>query len=141
MPKLLLFAPCEKVIIDKDTNTLSLVSILHQLTFHLPPGVQVLPDAAVPIKWHTLSLWEKEANDDGVSFEQRIELRGQNNKILVQSNSSWSFTTSTHRVTNNIHGFPSAPGPLRLVLQFRRPESQWTEVASYPLEVIITAQS
>jgi len=75
MPKLLIFAACEKVLIDQ-LNNLSLISVLQEAKVGMPPqGVQAqLPSGAklmAPIKWDVLALWAK--TDDKVC-EQRVAL-------------------------------------------------------------------
>src|SRR5712691_4610155 len=85
MPKLLLFAPCEKVIIAQYGNTASLITILQELTVSVPPDVQIPADAKVPVQWYGFSLWQKQPGDEGKRYEQQIEFADPDGGIVVSA--------------------------------------------------------
>ena len=59
MPKLLMFAPCEKVIIDQFNNP-TLVSILQQWA---PDQRDIPENAFAPQRWDVFTLWYRLAED------------------------------------------------------------------------------
>jgi hypothetical protein len=137
MPKILLFAPCEKIIIDGVTNNVTLISLLQRVIYRIKTNVQIGPNAAVPIQWDTLAMWQREEGDEGTTFNQRIELRSASNQVLIDRQSPFRFETRFARVITRAQGFPiGTPGFLSLVLSYKRPESEWIEVGNFPLELI-----
>jgi hypothetical protein len=138
MPKLLLFAPCEKVLVDEATHTTSLIVVLQEIHYKLPPGTPALqPNAALPLQWSIVSLWQEEdPADAGVEFEQRIVLENNAGVALVTTDVKWKFTRPNHRIVANVPGLPLGSRKLLIKLSYRVPPSRdWIEAASFPLEV------
>jgi hypothetical protein len=76
MPQLLVFAPCEKVIISQDENNPTLVAVLTELGGEYQTTGQPLPpNFILPLRWSIFCLWKQEPGDEGKTFEQRIRLR------------------------------------------------------------------
>lgn len=72
MPRLILLAACEKVIIDQNQLP-SVIGIFQAMKFQLQGAP--LPDNAVsPMKWSIFSLWKHTAEENGVQFTQHIEI-------------------------------------------------------------------
>jgi hypothetical protein len=139
MPKLLLFAPCDKAIIDTETNMVSLVAVIESIQFARAPNVQVPPNAMLPIKWDIVTCWEREPEDHGVEFRQRIRLIVPDNQSLFENEATWQFETLLHRTVAHIYGFPfTAPGLCRLNLSLLRPNQEWIEIASFPIQLTET---
>ena len=137
MPKLLLFAPCEKVIIDHDNNTVSLISVFQQVQFQVPDNSGLPEKAALPMQWYMLSMWKKEEGDTDQEFEQRFLLRGENNETILESVAAWHFAPEieVHRHTIRTLGLPLGHPNLELVLFFRRVGEEWREIATYPFTI------
>src|SRR6266536_5914459 len=74
MPKLLVFAACEKVLIDQQNNV-SLISVLQEAKVGMPDSAKekLTPGAKVmaAMKWDALTLWVK---TDDKPYEQRVAL-------------------------------------------------------------------
>jgi len=138
MPKLLLFAPCEKVIVAQDGNTVSLITILQELTISVPPDVQIPADAKVPMQWYGFSLWQKQPGDEGKRYEQQIELADPDEGIVVSASSQFELTAPAHRILAIFSGFPVGQFGeymLRLYLREEKESEEKREVASFPLTV------
>jgi hypothetical protein len=138
MPKLLLFVPCEKVIIAQDSNTLSLITILQELTINVPPDVQIPENAQVPMNWCALSLWHQQSGDEEKSYEQRVELCGPEGKVLTSATSQMKISSASHRVIAFFTGFPVGQfgqHTLKLYLREDKEGEERKEVASFPLTV------
>ena len=73
MPKILIFAPCDKVIISEDDNTTSLISLIEAFTIGIPEDVQFPEDTSIPIRWHIVHCEIVEGEGDK-RFEQRTNL-------------------------------------------------------------------
>jgi hypothetical protein len=74
MPKLLLFAPCEKVIVDRETNSTSLITLLETVSLYVKESEEdKLPaDARSPLVWSILALWQTEPGDESKKWEARV---------------------------------------------------------------------
>ncbi len=142
MPRLLLFTPCENVLISENSNV-SLINVMNEVT--LTPSER-LPDplpegAATPMRWFLLSQWEILPEDIGRTFEQRITL---SNDQRTPLEGITQFTPEQnkilHRLIARLDHFPLIPsGNYRLKLFLRLAgEQTWQEVSSHPFNVIIS---
>src|SRR6476619_1072966 len=59
MLKLLIFAPCDKVIISAGGQT-SLVGVMEEVHVSIAKGKEFGADAMIPYKWNVLTLWARE---------------------------------------------------------------------------------
>jgi hypothetical protein len=78
MPKLILFAPCEKIVVDQIDNTTSLISLLEALQVADIPDIErdkIPDDASIPVNWSLLALWQSEIGDDQKLFDTRFNLQ------------------------------------------------------------------
>ena len=124
MPKLLVFAPCEKVIISQDENNPTLIAILSSLTLQTTAeelaktatsvegseGGAVQPPMAL-VRWSIFSMWLREPEDDeGKDFHQTIEIVSPDDRVLLSNKMTFKFsgTARTHRLTLHVGGFPVA---------------------------------
>lgn len=144
MPKLLMFAPCEKVIVDKQSNNVSLIAVLQDLQLRLP-DVPIPAKVTVPIRWHIFSMWLREPGDENRRYEQSCELVAPVGAVLARTRSLFSLEKPTHRVIVSMQGFPLAQSGaggeylLKLYLRAEREGAEPNEVATYPLSVEILA--
>ena len=137
MPKLLIFAPCEKVLVDEVTKTVTLIGVLQELHYKVPPGTVMQPNSLLPLNWQVISLWqEEEQADAGVEFEQRLVLENSAGQALFTNEVKWRFTRPSQRMVANVPGFPIGSRKLMLKLFYRVPPSHWIEVASFPIELM-----
>jgi hypothetical protein len=76
MPKLLLFAPCEKVVIDQTDNTTSIICLLEaiQIAVSESEEASIPPDAIIPINWYLIALWQTEKGDTDKQFETQYSV-------------------------------------------------------------------
>lgn len=74
MPKLILFAACEKVIVDHYDNSTSLITLLEAINIAVRQEDQanIPDDAGVPLNWYLLALWQVEPGDEAITFESRF---------------------------------------------------------------------
>lgn len=140
MPKLLMFAPCDNVLISGENQSASLIIVLTQIVYQGTIPDPFPPNAMSPMRWSTFSQWEFETEDSGINFQQKITLvddAGQE-AYSNQVNFTGIPSKSIHRVVTTNFGFPLlAPGVYRLKLSYQRAaQGDWQEVADYPLEIL-----
>lgn len=137
MPKLLLFAACEKAMVDQG-NVASLMSLLEEINVQVPPGVVPPTNAMAPMTWTIFSLWEQIPEDQGKKFEQRSALMTPAGATLLETPIAViELKTPRHRVTSSIMGMPIAHVGGLLVKAFVREKgaTNWMEAGSYPITV------
>ncbi len=140
MLKLLIFAPCEKLIEGKD-KTASLISIMESIELTLATGETVPPDALAPVRWNVMVFWRREADIEGeIEFEQRIDVRRPDGELATGGTNK--FTASNkHLNYRNTLDFQIMPigqaGDILVKLRLRqiKPETEWRDVAEYPIAV------
>jgi hypothetical protein len=137
MPKLLIFAPCEKVLVDELTHTVTLIGVLQELHYKVPPGTSMQPNSLLPLSWQVISLWQEEdPADAGVEFEQRLALENNAGQVLFANEVKWRFTRPSQRMVANVPGLPIGFRKLTLRLSYRVPPSHWIEAATFPIELM-----
>ncbi len=150
MPKLLVFAPCEKVIISQDENNPTLIAILTAFTLQTDAeslkkaiGESTSADAGiamVPLRWSVFCLWQREPSDGEQEFTQTIDIEAPGgDRVIISHRNTFSFTpaANTHRINLNFPGFPvGEPGvyTIRLSLDSK-------PIADYALELKLAPQT
>jgi hypothetical protein len=143
MPKLLVFAPCERVILAAEGDpSASLIAILQGF------GVPVRPPrderVNIPMVWHIFSLWEQ-VSDDDLSYRQKFQLVGASGEELIMSRvlpviAKTDRPKRFHRVNVRIAGFPlkgDAGDYLVKLWVSSDAGDSFTEHASFPIPVSI----
>jgi hypothetical protein len=75
MLKMLAFIVCEKVIIEKDTETPNVISVVQTVKFQAQPGApDPSKDAMAPFRWAVFTVLNPENDDIGKSFRQRGDI-------------------------------------------------------------------
>jgi len=142
MLKLLIFAPCEKVILGEDKST-SLIGLLEALEVGISTSEDLPLDAAAPLQWHVLALWQRtESVNEDIQYQQRIEVVRPDGHVA-----GWGmleFTvTDKHENFRNVLKMPAIPigvaGRCLIKVSLRRiggPDLEWHEFGQYPLRII-----
>jgi hypothetical protein len=138
MPRLLLFAPCQRVLIGQD-NLISLIEIMNEITLsgEIPDP---LPErAATQMKWSIFAQWEASNEDIGQRFEQRIQMV-RDDVVAFESMADFTIEAGkpVHRMVANLTFFPLVPGgAYRMLLSIRRSGTEeWEQAGDYPFNVI-----
>jgi hypothetical protein len=141
MPKLLIFAPCEKVIIDQN-NVLSIITVLQELKIELPEPPRAI-DGKTPViamKWDVVALWAK-TNDDAPEtvYQTRlgfIDPTGVALEGFAAGAVEFSFADkSHHRIVTTILGFPIQHEGRYLVRLWlhKKGDAEGDPVAEFPI--------
>ena len=137
MPKLLMLAPCENVLIHRDHDSASLINVITMIL--LPEtSEEALSDAMVPLRWFFFCDWEMLQEDRGVRFEQRLRMTD-GEKSYLETNQAFTGLERMlhHRVAAVFHAFPLVPpGTYHFEISIRKVETEdWIVGGSYPIEV------
>ena len=139
MPKLLLFAPCERLIVEHGANTVSLISVLQEITVPVAPAAEgIPPDLIAATTWYVVALWLREDGEDPKRMlRQRAEVESPNGKVVLRMLTEFDLSRESHRNINVIQGLPvGVPGRYQLKLALTAvDEDNWVEIASYPFFV------
>jgi hypothetical protein len=137
MPKLLLFAPCERVILGQD-NSVSLIVIIQQMQFQAPPGQPIPEGAGVIARFSVFSQWHKLPADGDKIFEQRVILSIGDGNPVIESIAEFQMTERLHRMIANIPIMPVLhPNEYGFKIFLREKGQQdWGRVLmDYPFEI------
>lgn len=141
MPKLLVFAPCERVIEDKDGNNISLISIMQGVSVIVPRDRLPLAVSTVgPQSWYVFAMWQREP-DERVGFETKAVLLAPDGKTILETASSNitfnNFSVVSQRVKMLVQGFPMGhPGSCHITLMTKLDgQSEFSEIARFPIVV------
>lgn len=111
MPQLLVFAPCEKVIISQDENNPTLVALLQEIGVAFE-RLDVEPAPAkepilLPMRWSIFTLWRTSEGDANKAFKQVIKVVTPSGKVLIDQSVDFTMENTTHRVIAHIPGIPA----------------------------------
>lgn len=73
MPKLLIFAACEKVIFDRTSEVPSLIGIFYRMNVQAPE-VPFPVNTVAPLRWTIFTLWLHTPDDAGKTFHQKLQI-------------------------------------------------------------------
>jgi hypothetical protein len=144
MLRLLLFAPCEKVISSSEDNSGSLIAILQGFTLRAPLPSDTKEPVLLPVQWYIFSLWEYEHDDH--RYMQKFELISPFGKVLADGESKVINPDQRdrrfQRNSGKSFGFPlEGSGDYKLRLLLKTDDEDFIEVATFPIPVIISATS
>lgn len=137
MPRLVIFAACEKVIIDERSNALSLISLLEGIEVDVTGEMPI--DARIPFRFEVVSEWAREAGETSKQLEQKIEIVRADKTVSMSMTLPVTFNEGTlrFRSVTSIDGVPvGVPGELSVTLSSREAgKSIWAKVGRYPILV------
>ena len=135
MPKLLFFVPCQKVIVDEQEHSASVISIIEGLTAILPTPIP--EKAQIPLNWSIVTLWYQLPEDEGKSFEQRTAVILPNGETAASAVIPFQMGQQNHRNVVSVFGYPIAQSGqhvIRLELREVGDDSrEWQLMSEYPL--------
>ena len=143
MPKLLVFAPCEKVIISQDENNPTLIAILSEISGEIEAPAPLDSKGLAPMRWSIFSMWQQEDGDEKKDFEQTIRLISPSGHRAIDAPSEMKLTAPTHRVTAHLGTVPvGEPGDwvVQLFMYEKGQPIPAVPVATYPLRIRFTSR-
>jgi hypothetical protein len=138
MLKVLIFVPCQNVIVGQDNNS-SIISVIESLNINV--ATDFPEDAALPISWKILTLWHRYENaPEEVIYQQRIEGVAANGKTIIEGEQDFTVSNSHVNIRNilEIEGFPiGISGQLNCRLLLRRKgDESWQLASEFPIGII-----
>jgi len=132
-----MFAPCERVIVEQATNSISLIGLLQDLTAPIAEGTEVPENAMVQQPWYIFTAWWKDDSESEEKFEQAVRLENPKGAVALEILTTFEMSKTHHRVIGAVHAFPiGIEGTYLLRLNIKAAgTTDWTEVATYPLTV------
>ncbi|MDP9317091.1 MAG: hypothetical protein M3R24_40600 [Chloroflexota bacterium] len=136
MPRLILFVPCDKVLIDQDGRT-SLIALWDTVTLGVASNMDVPRELVIPVRWSIVSLWERTPEDGDTTYEQRTYLRLPDGEIQGETTHTFTMTQRRHQTVANASNFPVGQGgDLQIVLEIREVgQDEWRPVSEYTITV------
>lgn len=131
---------CSHAVIDRDTNNVSIHSVLEQLNVVGEPA----PDLAIPVAFEVVTLWARTTPDIPAQGMARVTLIDplQNSTTISRLKIDLSETErARHRVIGR--GMPaSQPGRYRFQVDMQiEGETEWRQMAIVPLTVVFTSNT
>lgn len=142
MLNLLVFAPCERVIIS-DEKTTSLITLLEVMNMGVTAeqAASIAQETAIPFTWHVLALWRPESEDDLGAYVQRLTIIPPDDMPPTEFLLDFEVTRIDRNVRAKIgvNGFPipHRAGICRLKIELRKNDdkAEWREYTQYPVVV------
>ncbi len=108
MPKLALFAACERSIVEQDTKSVSLITLFTGLKLSFPAGEPPPLNAVIPKEWSIVCGWDSVDGDEGKEFVQFIDISLPDGKPFVTKNQVRFTLQGGKRLhqTSKVPGFP-----------------------------------
>jgi hypothetical protein len=148
MPRLILFAACQKAIWDAEEGAVSLIALVNGVTLRRSEVQQVLEaekrgeDEVVMgrQRWSAVAVWRAEDGDVGKTFEQRIEIANPLGRVTGEAAGAFVFQNAAvvHTMRTHGDGLPiNVPGQcvFRLSLREVVEGGAWTVKSEYPLDI------
>lgn len=137
MPKLLLFAPCDRVIVSQN-QVMSLINIIQGMELGLGASATLGEGLVVPVPWTAAALWQRHSDEVDKVFEQKVEVVSPDSMRVEVGSLEFTFTQGIHRTLQNAQGFLiSGEGEYNVVLSIREKADtkRWQRAASFPVIV------
>ena len=142
MPELLMFAGCEKLLVDEMGNP-SLISLLQTITVDIPANIAVPPNILSPNQWDVVTLWRALTDDEvGAEYTQIVEVvMPEGGAMPLRSQVTFALPprNAVHRNKVHVIGIPvSVAGEVRVTLRIHRPGEPVPEqpYAVWPLFIV-----
>jgi hypothetical protein len=135
--KLLIFAACEKVIIDQFHNP-SLITLMQNVNYAPQPPNSTPPrNAVTPEKWVVFTSWLPTLDEIGKEFEQITSIELPDKSEFTRHRLPFRPDASGLSINYvNFLGFPiGQEGNMLVTMWLERENKQITEPLSYPIKV------
>lgn len=137
---------CQKSVIDNDTNNLSLIDTLEELTVGLKvqSGIAIAEEVNVPIPYEVVSFWVRDDSSATINPLLRLELFNPSNKKTKTFEHKIEFPKGTKRLRSRLKIIGigvTIPGTYKFVVSIKEEESKsFMKVAEIPLDVTIAKE-
>ncbi len=130
---------CDRVIIDSDTNNVSL-DVIEQLLFSVPGG-DSSKKVVIPMRMEVVSLWFREHPDQASSCLVRVKLKDPSGAVLTSTSIPVDLQSKRrYRTRLKLDALPVTTDGVYLFEIEQETKGSWATVASLPLEVLRRAE-
>ncbi len=136
MPRLIALVPCQKVVIDKDDNSLNLFGVIESIRAVTGPGAP--SQTVVPYQWVVLCIWVRDELTVKTNGEQRVTLTSPTGKVLFEPIQPLSFNSRVYRAVMKLDAIPIEENGQHVLAAYWREagEAEWIKAAEYPMMLI-----
>jgi len=140
MPKPILLAACDKVILDTD-GLVSLITLIEKLEIKIPSNIDLPVHTSIPMRWSILAVWSDQKTDEG-TYEQMTEVALADGTIAMHSVPEviqQGVPSSTGaKMISTLTAVPVTNGSIEVRLHYRKVgDPKWIQAATYPIEIIL----
>jgi hypothetical protein len=107
MPKLIIFAACEKVIIDR-AQIPSLIGIFQGLNIQLT-GEPMPEKAVTPMRWAIFTCWQHDPEEKGTEFTQYMEVVTPSGEYFIKGETKFKVTEDNDLQGKIVYDLNSIP--------------------------------
>ncbi len=128
---------CERTVIDKDTNNMSLHNVIEQIGVGVPGGLSADKVSVVPISLELVNLWSRSDYGQPVSGTVRVNFCSPTREVLFSQQIEINLQTHI-RTRSRLRLFPltlKQAGLYSFEVSFLDSDN-WKVVANLPLQIV-----
>jgi hypothetical protein len=136
--RLLYMVMCERVILEREDNSASLINLLEGVTLQLSEDLPA--EAEIPQRWGVYSMWRRERVGGTQGFVQRMEMISPSGRIVKENEITFTYGEGkhNHKVKLTVDGLPIGEHgvwSVNLSIKEDSADSQWSLAGSLPFHV------
>jgi len=136
---------CKRAIVDRDTNTVSLIEQIETISAHvLQRMAEAGETAAAPLQFEIVTLWVRDPADEPAQSRYRIEILFPDGRSEYVGDPADVDLRSYVRLRSRAHfeGMPiRGGGRYYFSVQLEESADNWTEVGRIPIDVTVSEQT
>lgn len=137
---------CERSVIDRDTNMVSLINVLEEMTMAVQPPPEApdasLPQAVIPVPIELVTLWAR--SDEKIPERGRYRVRLLLPDDRVPADSEFEVDLTQFLRLRHRSRFPGLPvageGTYHFVVEEGAGGGGWATMSEVPLRVVVQTQ-
>jgi len=132
---------CQKSIVDKNDNNMSLIGVLEQLSFSIPNNISFEKEFVLPVVFDVVSFWDNDLLTKG-DLDYWIEIFSPNKKKIFENKPEFEVDHNKPRTRTilTIGGFKTLPlsGVYKIVVKQKNDVTgKYKKVSEIPLNIKI----
>lgn len=106
MPKLVFIGLCEKPIVNRDDSTLTLVTLIEEVTVSFDPDGAPEPEVIADRPTYLVTSWLANEGDSERQFEQVLEFCAPNGDVAMDRTVGFTIPARAHKIIARFPGIP-----------------------------------